>query len=137
MRDCVRLEGMMTPTPTVRHLNEAQKEVWSDQRGEISFRTAIGDGSTDTRDLCSGVAHLAVGGWLGLHRHAAPEVYQMVTGQGVVILDGAEHVVQAGSAVYIPSGSEHGIRNTGDEPLEFVYVYQTDSIKQFEYIWSG
>ena len=126
----------LTPTPTVRHVNEAQEQVWSDQRGDISFRTAIGDGTTNTRDLCSGVAHLEVGGWLGLHRHAAPEVYQVLTGQGVVSLDGIEHVVQAGSAVYIPSNCEHGIRNIGNDPLEFLYVYRTDSIEDVEYIWS-
>jgi Cupin domain len=83
----------------------------------------MGDGTTNTRDLCSGVAGLEAGGWLGLHRHAAAEVYQVLTGQGVVFLDGAEHVVQAGTAVYIPSNSEHGIRNIGDDLLEFVYVY--------------
>ena len=36
----------------------SQEVVWSDQWGEISFRTAIGDGTTNTRDLCSGVARL-------------------------------------------------------------------------------
>jgi len=127
----------MTVTPTVRHISEAQEVVWSDQRGEISFRTAIGDGMTNTRDLCSGVARLQAGGWLGLHRHTAPEVYQVLTGQGVVFLDGAEHVVQAGTAVYIPSNSEHGIRNIGDDLLEFVYVYLIDAIQDVEYIWSG
>jgi hypothetical protein len=45
------------------------------QWGEISFRTAIGDGTTNTRDLCSGVARLEA-----------------------VFLEGAEYVVQAGTA---------------------------------------
>jgi oxalate decarboxylase/phosphoglucose isomerase-like protein (cupin superfamily) len=64
-------------------------------------------------------------------------VYQVLTGQGVVFLDGAEYVVQAGTAVYIPSNSKHGIRNIGDGLLEFVYVYLIDSIEDVEYIWSG
>ena len=53
----------------------SQEVVWSDQWGEISFRTAIGDGATNTRDLCSGVARLEA-----------------------VFLEGAEYVVQAGTA---------------------------------------
>ncbi|WP_309131165.1 cupin domain-containing protein [Brevibacterium sp.] len=126
----------MTATPTTRHIDEAEKEVWSDDRGKISFRTVIGDGSTPTKDLCSGVARLEPGGWLGLHCHAAAEVYQVLTGRGVVILEGIEHAVRAGSGVYIPSNREHGIRNTGDVPLEFVYVYKTDSIDDVEYVWS-
>ncbi|HEU4907844.1 MAG TPA: hypothetical protein VFT17_03155 [Propionibacteriaceae bacterium] len=59
----------------------SQEVVWSDQWGEISFRTAIGDGTTNTRDLCSGIARLEA-----------------------VFLEEAEYVVQAGTAVY--SGCE-------------------------------
>ncbi|PZE65051.1 cupin domain-containing protein [Curtobacterium sp. MCBD17_021] len=126
----------MSSTPTVRHLTDAEEEVWDDARGRISFRTPIGDGVTETTDLCSGVALVEPGGWLSLHRHEAPEIYQVVTGIGVVTLDGQEHQVRAGSAAYIPSDHEHGIRNTGDTPLEFVYVYRADSIEDIEYVWS-
>jgi oxalate decarboxylase/phosphoglucose isomerase-like protein (cupin superfamily) len=38
---------------------------------------------------------------------------------------------------YIPSNSEHGIRNIGNDLLKFVYVYLIDSIQDVEYIWSG
>lgn len=126
----------MTTAPTVRHPGEAKQEIWSDARGHISFRTVIGDGTTSTKHLCSGVAHLEPGGWLSLHRHAAAEVYQVLTGEGVVTLDGDDHTVSGGSGVYIPPNQEHGIRNTGDRPLEFVYVYATDSITDVDYVWS-
>ncbi|WP_309067422.1 cupin domain-containing protein [Microbacterium sp.] len=126
----------MPVTPTTRHLDDAQEEVWTDARGNISFRTAIGDGTTDTADLCSGVAVIEPGGWLSLHRHEAPEIYQVLSGVGEVSLDGVKHAVRAGSAVYIPSNHEHGIRNTGSTVLEFVYVYETDSIEDVEYVWS-
>lgn len=36
---------------------------------------------------------------------------------------------------HIPSNSEHGIRNIGDDLLKFVYVYLIDSIQDVE--WSG
>lgn len=126
----------MTTAATVRHTDEAERVVWSDTRGHISFRTLIGDGTTSTKHLCSGVAHLEPGGWLSLHRHAAAEVYQVLTGEGVVTVDGADHTVRAGSGVHIPSNLEHGIRNTGGSPLEFVYVYATDSIAEVDYVWS-
>lgn len=126
----------MQPVPVVRHLDEVEEITWSDHRGRISFRTGIGDGTVPSADLCSGVARLEPGGWLALHRHAAPEVYQVLSGTGVVTLDGQQHEVGAGSAVYIPGNREHGIRNSGDGPLEFVYVYQTDSITDVDYVWS-
>jgi mannose-6-phosphate isomerase-like protein (cupin superfamily) len=128
---------MMSAVPSVRHVNDAPEEVWFDHRGAISFRTVIGDGRTPTADLCSGVAHLEVGGWLSLHRHEAPEVYQILTGEGVVSLEGTEHAVRSGSGVYIPSNTEHGIWNTGGTPLELVYVYETDTITDVKYIWSS
>jgi oxalate decarboxylase/phosphoglucose isomerase-like protein (cupin superfamily) len=126
----------MTATPTVRHVEEADEETWSDTRAKISFRTTIGDGDTPTKDLCSGVAHLEPGGWLSLHRHQVTEVYQVLTGQGVVTLEDVDHAVRAGSCVYIPPNREHGIRNTGDVPLEFMFVFQADSINDVEYVWS-
>ena len=126
----------MTHQPIVRHISEAAEEVWADHRGSISFRTAVGDGTTPTGNLCSGLAHLEPGGWLGLHRHTAPEVYQVLTGEGIVTLEGIEHEVRAGSAVYIPSDAEHGIRNSGGTPLEFLYVYESDAITDIEYVWT-
>ncbi|WIE84917.1 cupin domain-containing protein [Curtobacterium sp. MCPF17_021] len=127
----------MTAEPTIRHLHDVAEEVWDDARGSIAFRTAIGDGTTPTADLCSGVALIDPGGWLAPHRHQAPEVYQVLTGLAVVTLDGVAHEVRGGTAVYIPSNCEHGIRNTGDTPLELVYVYATDSVLDVEYSWSS
>lgn len=37
----------------------------------------------------------------------------------------------------VPPNCEHGIRNTGTDSLEFVYVYQTDSIEDIEHLWSS
>ncbi len=126
----------MRSLPLVRHLDAVADVVWSDERGEISFRTLVGDGDVPTDTLCSGVAVISPGGWLALHRHAAAEVYQVLTGLGVVMLDGEEHEVRGGTAVFIPSDREHGIRNAGDADLTFVYVYATDSIEDVDYVWS-
>ncbi|MCI2237244.1 cupin domain-containing protein [Paenibacillus sp. TRM 82003] len=125
----------MDRSPVVRRFDEADEEVWSDERGKLSFRTLLGDGSTATRDLTSGVARLGPGGFLALHRHAVPEVYHVISGRGVVTLEGTEHDVHAGAGVYIPSDLVHGIRNAGKETLEFVFVYQVDAADQVEYVW--
>ncbi|MGY1712212.1 cupin domain-containing protein [Geodermatophilus sp. SYSU D00758] len=69
-------------------------------------------------------------------RPTQAEVYHLVEGGGVVVLDGVEHPVAAGSAVFIPGDAEHGIRNTGDGPLRFVYAFATDSIDDVVYRFS-
>ena len=55
-----------------------------------------------------------------LHSHAPEQVYVTVAGEGRMRVGGTERDVSAGDAVHIPSNTEHGIRNTGDETLEYV-----------------
>ena len=46
-----------------------------------------------------------------LHYHrVATELYYVLDGDGVVVLDGVEHPVRTGSMVHIPPGVVHGAR---------------------------
>jgi len=49
------------------------------------------------------------------------QVYFVVTGTGVVVLDGERTAVSAGSSVLIPIGTEHEFTNTGSVPLDYVF----------------
>jgi mannose-6-phosphate isomerase-like protein (cupin superfamily) len=86
-------------------LDEADlaEEGWDDPvRGRIRWRTLFSKGMTPTAGMTCGVADLASGDWLGLHRHAPAEVYYVFAGAGLMTLDGREIPVKAGSAVFIP-----------------------------------
>ena len=49
-----------------------------------------------------------------LHTHAGMDkVYQVVEGEGVVLLEGRELSIAQGELVVAPDGVPHGIRNTG------------------------
>jgi len=123
--------------PLVRNTADLESEAWQDPvRGDVSFQVVFSRDRTATSALYTGLTELAPGGWLGRHRHAQPEVYHLVEGSGVVVLDGVEHRVAAGSAVFIPGDAEHGIRNTGTGPLRFVYAFATDSIEDVVYRFS-
>ncbi len=113
-------------------VSDVEAEVWWDQRGEVGFRTIFGD-DTITPGFTAGVAHLQAGGWLGHHRHEPAEVYYVLCGEGTLTIDGTEHGVGAGTAVYIPSNSEHGIRNDGKLALRFLYVLAVGSFAESEY----
>ena len=54
-------------------------------------------------------------------------------GEGVVVIDGREHPVRPGTALFIPGDAEHGVRNTGEEPLRLLYAFPVDSFDQVEY----
>ena len=120
--------------PIVLREHDAAPEFWNDgAKGVLSFRTLFSAGTTETRSLTAGVADLESGHWLGLHRHTPAEVYYVVAGDGIVSLDGVEHSVSAGTAVFIPGNAEHGIRNTGPAPLRFFYAFAVDSFDDIEY----
>ena len=64
---------------------------------------------------------------LSYQRHAhRSEHWFVVAGAGVVILDGEEFAVKAGSAIDVPAGTAHRIHNTRDQDLVFVEVQHGD-----------
>jgi len=114
-----------------------ERETWSDAvRGEVAFRTIFGSTFT-TPEFTAGVTDLPPDGWLGPHRHEPAEIYYVLDGEGTLNLDGEDHLVTAGTAAYIPSNSEHGIRNTGDGPLRFFYAFAVGSFDEIEYRFSA
>lgn len=109
-------------------------EVWDDAvRGSLAFRTLFSSDRTHTHTMTTGVADLRPNGWFGRHRHLTPEVYYLIEGSGVIVLDGVEHRVGGGSAVFIPGGVEHETRNTGAGLLRFFYVFAHDSFLDVDY----
>jgi mannose-6-phosphate isomerase-like protein (cupin superfamily) len=46
-----------------------------------------------------------------------------VSGDGEVVLDGDAHRIGTGSLTFVPGGTRHNVRNTGDGPLRIVTTY--------------
>lgn len=111
-------------------------EGWNDERGRLTWRPLFSAGSTPTDHLVTGVAELEEGGFLALHRHDQAETYYVLSGTGVVSLDGVEHPVRPGSTVFLPGSAEHGIRNTGTRRLRFFYALAADDFADIEYVFS-
>lgn len=52
------------------------------------------------------------------------QFFRFESGQGKVIIDGKEHLVEDGSAVIVVAGSEHNVINTSNtEPLKLYTIY--------------
>jgi mannose-6-phosphate isomerase-like protein (cupin superfamily) len=123
--------------PLVIDAKDLPRDGWDDPvRGRIGWRTLFSGDLTPTAALTAGVAEVEPGGWLGLHRHEPAEIYYVIEGRGIVVLDGVEHTVGPGSAVFIPGDAEHGIRNEGDAPLRLLYAFAIDSFSDVEYRFS-
>jgi mannose-6-phosphate isomerase-like protein (cupin superfamily) len=72
----------------------------------------------------SGFVRLKLGATVGWHttRHHE-EALVILHGAGSALIDGQPALAFAApAAVYIPPETRHNVKNTGAEPLEYVYV---------------
>jgi mannose-6-phosphate isomerase-like protein (cupin superfamily) len=66
------------------------------------------------------------GSVIGEHPHLDDEeVYFIISGTGILVVDGKEREVGPGSAILTLSGSVHGIRNDGTEEVRMFVVCAT------------
>ena len=63
------------------------------------------------------------GAGIGLHPQHKDEIYYIVSGRGLYVLDGEQHEVSAGHALLTRSGSTHALQQTGDEDLVVMLAY--------------
>ncbi len=60
---------------------------------------------------------------IGIHdHHGDEEIYYIVSGQGVMIVDDEKRDVKPGDAVLTSSGSSHGLLNESDKDLKIFVV---------------
>jgi quercetin dioxygenase-like cupin family protein len=58
-----------------------------------------------------------------LHIHPdAEEIVVVTRGEGVAMIGNLRHVVRAEDVIYIPPGTEHEVRNSGDDFLGLLFV---------------
>ncbi len=109
----------------ITRIADRPREEWDDPvRGSVAFHTLLSSDITPTDSMSAGVAEFVPGGHaLQVHRHAEPEIYYILEGQGIMTIDGIETEVVAGDVIFIPGNAEHGIRNGSDTSLRLFYVF--------------
>lgn len=113
---------------------QADESFQSTSNGIVSWKTLISAPQTATTALTAGIATCPPReGHLCPHRHTHAEIYHIISGRGILHIDGKEQEVTAGSVVYIPGDAEHGIRNETDEDLKWLYVFGADSFEDIVY----
>lgn len=104
----------------------------------VTWRTLISADRTPTEKISCGLTDIPAdesGRHYVRHRHAEPEVYYILAGEGLVLIDGTEYPVREGTAVFVPGNAVHGMKNTGTETLSLFYVFPADSFSDVEYIY--
>ncbi len=83
----------------------------------------IGPGSILARNFVVGYVTVCAGGSIPLHDHDQEEAYVLLQGQALLTAGDEETRVEAVTAVYIPPGEPHGLRNIGAVDVVLVFVY--------------
>lgn len=126
----------MTAESFVLQEADVALEGWDDPvRGRVAWRTLVSGDRTPSEGMTIGVAEVleADPATFRPHRHAQAETYYVLSGEGVMLLDGGEHRLRAGSVVFIPGGVMHGARGLGPEPLRLLYVLAADRFDEVVY----
>lgn len=111
-----------------------------ERRGTAAFDHALHGGAGRTRmqwyfressrlPVAVQFWQLPPGGSEGRHTHSehAPppleELYVLVSGRAVMRVDGVTHELEPGDAVLAPAGSDHDLRNPGDESAQVLVIF--------------
>ncbi|MGI6575325.1 MAG: cupin domain-containing protein [bacterium] len=76
------------------------------------------------RNICFGIAEFPPYEKPDAHVHAAEEeIIYILSGKGIMEMDGEIINLLPGVAVYMPPGKEHRVENTGDETLKLITLF--------------
>ncbi len=90
-------------------------------RGGQNSHLLLKKGQFGSRNLVVTWVDCEPGGEQRMHVHQAEEqVYIIVRGHGLMKTGDEEKEVDAGTLIFVPPGTAHAIRNTGDNTLTFV-----------------
>jgi mannose-6-phosphate isomerase-like protein (cupin superfamily) len=127
---------MSAVAPYVVNASDPPLETWNDPiRGAVTWRTLISGDRAPTEAMTLGVAEVlpADADRARPHRHAQPEIYYILSGEGVLRIDGVDHPLAPGTCAFVPGNALHGAWAVGGAPLRILYVFPTNSFDQVEY----
>ena len=96
-----------------------KKPVQMDGASGVEIRILIGkdDGA---ENFVMRMFELQPGGHTPFHAHPHEHEVFVVAGEGVVDFEGREHPLEPEHVVFVPGGTEHNFKNTGDSVLRFL-----------------
>ena len=78
--------------------------------------TSLVDGDTGATKISSGVAEFAVGASAPTHYHNAEESVIVIEGEGLMVINGEEHIVHPNDAAFIPPAPTTASPTTATSP---------------------
>jgi len=107
----------------------------SKNTGKLEILTSfmlIGPQNSSTQGVSIQVSEIPVGSEQPVHMHEPEQCYYIIKGKGLMVVEHETKEVTSGDAIYIPSNKRHGIKNTGDEVLEYLTANSPVFAKAYE-----
>lgn len=109
---------------SVVHLAEAAAGRLRVLGGGGTYHILIDEPTTGGRDVFSLLLNeVQPGGAEREHAHDIAHRMQNFWGGGRFTLEGKQHPVGAGTAVFVPAHARHSLTGEGDEPFQYVVIY--------------
>ena len=91
---------------------------------KLSWRFLVDGFQHDNEGMSMGCLRWPLGQSLPLQHHEEQETYFILSGIGEILMSGSEcKSVTGGDSIYIPNYVPHGLKNTGDTDLMFLWVF--------------
>jgi mannose-6-phosphate isomerase-like protein (cupin superfamily) len=98
----------------------------------LSSWMLISPNNTESQNLSLQISEIPIGSEQPIHNHEPEQCYYIIKGEGLMVIDNESQEVKKGDAIFIPSNSTHGIRNLGNEVLEYITANAPLFSKEYE-----
>ncbi len=99
-------------------LNKASSPCY--QRDQITSYLLVSEKTCNSKNLSITFVEMEPGGVQRIHSHEPEQMYYILEGQGLMVVDGEQKLVSPGDTIFFESFAEHGLKNTGDTILKYL-----------------
>lgn len=92
----------------------------------------ISSNNTASQNISLQISEIPIGSEQPIHNHEPEQCYYIIKGKGLMVIEKETQEVKTGDAIFIPSNVKHGIKNVGNEVLEYITANAPLFSKEYE-----
>ena len=105
----------------------------NEDHSPLKWKLLVDAKISTSEGISCGILLIPINSLLSLHYHLPQEIYIIRKGVGMLLSSNGEQKLRADSVVYIKKNQKHGLKNTGNIPLEILWIFPTDSWHDVSY----
>ncbi len=107
----------------------------SKNTGQLPILTSwmlISPQNSSAQNISLQISEIPIASEQPVHNHDPEQCYYIIKGRGLMVIEGETREVTAGDAVYIASNQKHGMKNIGNDVLEYMTANSPVFSRQYE-----